>query len=179
MKDLSLNVLDVTENSISAGASLIELTLSTEGGILTISIKDNGCGIPPEMLKTVTDPFTTSRTTRRVGMGLPLFKLAAAQTGGSLTVQSTVGVGTEVTAVFDTSHIDCPPLGDMASTVSMLIAGLRPGSEIVFTERTEKGSLVVDTRELREALGADISLAEPEVQDWISGFIREQETGIR
>ena len=178
MKDLSLSVLDVTHNSISAGAKLIDIYIETEGNVLTIVIKDDGCGISPEMLKTVTDPFTTSRKTRRVGMGLPLFKLAAEQTGGSLYIESTVGAGTSVTTVFHTDHIDCPPLGDMASTVSMLISALPKGSDLIYTEKNDHGSFTVDTRELKTVLGEDIGLDQPEVQDWICGYIREQETSI-
>lgn len=177
MKDLSLNVLDVAHNSISAGAGLIEITLREEEDRLSILIKDNGCGIAPEMLKTVTDPFTTSRTTRKVGMGLPLFKLAAEQSGGGLRIDSTVGVGTEVEASFLTSNIDCPPIGDMGSTAAMLAGALKEGMELVYTRIKDSKSFVFDTREIRAVLG-DISLAEPEVQEWIRSYITEQEESL-
>ena len=178
MKDLSLNVLDVAHNSISAGAALIEITLREEADLLTISIKDNGCGIAPEMLKTVTDPFTTSRTTRKVGMGLPLFKLAAEQSGGTLTIESALGEGTEVTASFFTSNIDCPPLGDMGSTTALLAGALKEGMELVYTRVKDDKSFVFDTREIRAVLG-DISLAEPDVQEWIRAYITEQEGSLQ
>ena len=178
MKDLSLNVLDVTENSIRAGAKLIELSIEAADNILTITIKDNGCGMSPEMLRTVTDPFTTSRTTRRVGMGLPLFKLAAEQTGGGLAIDSELGKGTMVTARFYTDHIDCPPLGDMASTVAMLAAGLPDGSEMIYKRSKNDRSFVLDTGEIRAILGGDISLGEPEVQLWLTEYLREQENSI-
>ena len=177
MKDLSLNILDVTHNSISAGAGLIEVTVREEKDLLTISIKDNGCGISPEMLKTVTDPFTTSRTTRKVGMGLPLFKLAAEQSGGTLTIESALGEGTEVTASFFTSNIDCPPLGDMGSTTALLAGALKEGMELVYTRVKDDKSFVFDTREIRAVLG-DISLAEPDVQEWIRAYITEQEGSL-
>ena len=178
MKDLSLNVLDVAHNSISAGASLIEVTLAEEADLLTISIKDNGCGIAPEMLKTVTDPFTTSRTTRKVGMGLPLFKLAAQQSGGDLTIESTVGVGTVVNTSFFTSNIDCPPIGDMGSTAALLAGALKEGMELVYTRIKDGRSFVFDTREVRAVLGG-ISLGEPEIQEWIRAYVTEQEESIK
>ena len=179
MKDLSLNVLDVAHNSISAGASLIEIELSEEADLITITIRDNGCGIPSEMLKTVTDPFTTSRTTRKVGMGLPLVKLAAQQSGGDLSIKSTVGKGTEVKASFVSSNIDCPPIGDMAATSALLAGALKDGSDLVYTRTKDGNSFVFDTREIRAVLGEDISLSEPEVQDWIRAFISEQENAIQ
>ena len=178
MKDLSLNVLDVAHNSISAGAGLIQITVREENDLLVISIKDNGCGIEPEMLKTVTDPFTTSRTTRKVGMGLPLFKLAAEQSGGELTIKSTVGVGTEVEASFLTSNIDCPPLGDMGSTTALLAGALKEGMELVYERIRDGKSFVFDTREIKAVLG-DISLSEPEVQEWIRGYVNEQEGSLQ
>ena len=179
MKDLSLNVLDVAHNSISAGAALIEITLKEEADLLTISIEDNGCGIAPEMLKTVTDPFTTSRTTRKVGMGLPLFKLAAEQSGGTLSIESTVGEGTRVKASFYTSNIDCPPIGDMGSTAALLSGALKDGMELVYTRIKDEKSFTYDTREIRAVLGEDISLAEAEIQDWIRAYINQQEESIQ
>ena len=179
MKDLSLNVLDITHNSISAEASLIELEVAEENGTITITIKDNGKGIDPEMLETVTDPFTTSRTTRKVGMGLPLFKMAAEQTGGSLEIESTIGIGTKVQAIFYSSHIDCPPLGDMAASVAMLAGALKDGSDLVYTRSIENSSFAFDTRQIKEVLGEGISLAEPAVQDWIREYITQQEDAIK
>ncbi len=179
MKDLSLNVLDVAENSVTAGARLIEISLDRAGSLLTITIKDDGCGMSPEMLASVKDPFTTSRTTRRVGMGLPLFDLAAQQTGGELKIESEEGKGTLVRATFHTDHIDCPPLGDMPSTAAMLMAGLPAGAELVFGESTDAGSFSLSTGELREILGEDVSLGEPEVQMWIRGYLSEQEELIK
>lgn len=132
MKELSLHILDIAENSAKAGAGLIGISITEKGGILTLRITDDGCGMKPEMLSRVTDPFTTSRTTRKVGLGLPLLRLAAEQTGGSLEITSRhidefpEDHGTVVTAVFDTRHIDSPPLGDVISTIVTLIQG-HPG----------------------------------------------------
>ena len=178
MKDLSLNVLDVTHNSISAKASQITVSLSDKDGEIRIRITDDGCGMSEEMLRNVTDPFTTTRTTRRVGMGLPLLKMAAEQTGGSLSITSTLGEGTEVEALFVKDHIDCPPLGDMASTVSMLMGAVPAECDLRYVYSTAAGEFSVSTSEIREILGEDISLNEPEIQMWLKEYIEQQEKAI-
>ena len=112
MKELSLHLLDVAKNSVAAGAEHISITLDEDqDGWLTIAIADDGRGMEPEFLARVTDPFTTTRTTRKVGLGLPLLRLTAEQTGGSLDIQSTVGAGTTLAARFQRQHLDCPPPG--------------------------------------------------------------------
>ncbi len=117
MKELSLNLLDIAENSVKAGATLTRLTLVEEAGTLTLRVEDDGCGMSAETVRGVTDAFYTTRTNRPVGMGLPLLRLAAEQTGGSLSVVSRhrdshpADHGTAVTAVVHTDHIDCPPSG--------------------------------------------------------------------
>lgn len=117
MKELSLNMLDIAENSVRAGAALTQLLLTETADTRTLEIRDDGCGMDAETVRRVTDPFYTTRTTRRVGMGLPLLRLAAEQTGGTLMVVSRPAAeypqahGTTVTAVFHTDHIDCVPLG--------------------------------------------------------------------
>ena len=139
MKELSLHILDVAQNSISAGATRLELTLTEDaGGWLTVVIADNGRGMTPEFLSRATDPFTTTRTTRKVGMGLALYLLAAKQTGGTLSMESTPGQGTTVTATFDRKHLDCPPLGDLAGTVALLIQG-SPTLDLRYRHTTPKG----------------------------------------
>ena len=179
MKELSLNILDVAKNSVKAGASLIEIEIKTsEKGIMTIRISDNGCGMSEDVLKRVTDPFYTTRTTRRVGLGLPLFRLAAEQTGGTLNITSSTEEGrsgTDVVATFDTTSIDCMPMGDIISSVCILIAG-SPDRDFVFCDfdAREQRNVLLDTRQLREVLGEDISLAEPEIQMWMSEYLREQ-----
>lgn len=175
MKELSLHLLDVAKNSVAAGASRLDLSLEEDpAGRLTVTIADNGKGMSPELLARVTDPFTTTRTTRKVGMGLPLYRLAAEQTGGSLSIQSAEGEGTTVTAVFDRRHLDCPPLGDLAGTVALLIQG-SPELELTYRHSAPGGTAELSTAELREALGEDISLAEPEIFAWISDYLAEQE----
>ena len=110
MKEIALYTLDIAQNSITAQAKRLDITLTEEGETITLSIRDDGTGMAPELLARVSDPFTTTRTTRAMGLGLPLLRLAAEQTGGSLSIESTLGVGTAVTAVFVASHIDCPPV---------------------------------------------------------------------
>lgn len=174
MKELSLHLLDVAKNSTAAGAKNVSITLDeAPDGWLAITIADDGRGMSPEFLAQVTDPFTTTRTTRKVGLGLPLLRLAAEQTGGSLSIDSTVGVGTTVTARFQRRHLDCPPLGDMAGAVALLIQG-SPDIELTYRHTTPKGEAALSTAELREILG-DVSLAEPEVFVWIQEYLTEQE----
>ena len=178
MKELSLNLLDVAKNSVSAGATRIDLTLHEDReGWLTILIADNGRGMSPDFAAQATDPFATTRTTRKVGMGLPLYRMVAEQTGGSLDIQSTEGLGTDVTARFNRRHLDCPPLGDLAGTVALLIQG-SPDIRWEYRHTTPKGEASLSTEELKSVLGNDISLAEPEIFAWIEDYLSEQEAQL-
>ena len=177
MKELSLHLLDIAQNSISAGARHVDLGVEEGEYLLLLTVADDGRGMSPEFLASVTDPFTTTRTTRKVGLGLPLLCLAAEQTGGWLRVESQLGVGTTVTAAFHACHIDCPPLGDTASTISLLAQGLPEGMELTYTRRTPKGEFRFDTAEIRAVLGPDVPLSEPEVAQWIRDYVAEGEAG--
>ena len=179
MKELSLHILDITKNSVSAGAAHIRLSLTeTEDHVLTIVIADNGRGMSPEFLARVTDPFTTTRTTRKVGMGIPLLMLAAEQTGGSVTIVSRHEEdhpddhGTVVTATFFTDHIDFTPIGDLVSTMETLIMG-SPEIDFIFLHDMNGQTVELDTRQLREVLG-EVPLDSYEVIQWIGDFLREQ-----
>lgn len=167
MKELSLNILDIAKNSVKAGASLITITIDEHDGWRTLTIADDGCGMSPEFLARVTDPFTTTRTTRPVGMGLALLKLAAEQTGGELAISSTQlpPSGTTVTARFDMTHLDCVPVGDYAGSVVTLIQG-SPSIDFLFTYRSASGVKELDTRQMRSILG-DVPLDTPEVLSWV------------
>ncbi len=179
MKELSLNVLDVAKNSVKAGATLIEISLVEEAGWLTLTIADDGCGMTPEVVEAVSNPFYTTRTTRKVGMGIPLLTLAAEQTGGTVTITSRHEStnpddhGTEVVATFDTTHIDFTPIGDLPVTVQTLIMG-SPEIDFLFLHRTESYTVELDTREMRVILGPEVSLATYEVLTWILDTLREQ-----
>ncbi len=177
MKELSLNILDVAKNSVTAGADTIRIELITdENGWLSFSVEDNGCGMSDEVLRRVTDPFYTTRKTRSVGLGLPFLKLAAEQTGGELKISSSTEKGksgTKLVATFDTKNIDFMPLGDIVSTVCILISG-SPDIHFVFRDSMPKGTVLLDTAELKAVLGDDISLAEPEVVAWMREYLKEQ-----
>ena len=178
MKELSLHLLDIAQNSLAAGAQHLGIALTEDGaGLLEITVSDDGRGMTPELLAHVTDPFTTTRTTRKVGLGLPLYRLAAEQTGGSLSIQSAVGRGTVVTAVFCRTHLDCPPLGDLAGTVALLIQG-SPGVGLTYRHTTPAGTAALSTAELNDALGEGVSLSEPAVFAWIRDYLSEQEAQL-
>lgn len=173
MRELSLNVLDIAQNSITAGAALIRMEVleNTANHTLKIGIYDDGCGMTEEQVKSVLDPFYTTRTTRKVGMGVPLFKMAAEQTGGSFTITSKVGIGTNVQAVFKTDSVDFTPLGDMASTVVTLIS-MNTDREFLYRRKADEKEFVLDTAEIREILGG-VPLSEPAVVQWMRAFINE------
>ncbi|MBR5247235.1 MAG: ATP-binding protein [Clostridia bacterium] len=173
MRELSLNILDIAQNSISAGAPLITIEVSenTVDHILIIGIYDNGKGMSESQVKSVIDPFFTTRTTRKVGMGIPLFKMAAEQTGGSLEIKSELGVGTEVRATFKTDSVDFTPLGDVASTIQMLIT-MNIDRDFVYKRTVDGREFVCDTRELKAILG-DVPLDTYEISQWILEFIKE------
>ena len=173
MREIALHILDVAENGITAGAGVIEIEVveARRGNLLTVVIRDNGSGIPHDMIAKVTDPFVTSRTTRRVGLGLSLFRMASIQCEGDFSVESEPGRGTSVSATFLFDHIDRAPVGDMASTVTTLIAG-NPGVEFVYTHRVDDEEFVFDTREIREELDGP-SLSDPRVLTLLNETIRE------
>ena len=156
LEDLSAHVLDIAENSTRAGATEIEITIeeSAEKDLLLFAVKDNGRGMSPEFVAKVTDPFTTTRTTRRVGMGLPFLRQSAELCGGALTIDSTVGVGTTVTATFGLSCVDRPPLGDMPSTMMTLVMGA-PLVHWKYRHVVNGREFLLDTDEIVEALDGD------------------------
>src|SRR5699024_7456117 len=172
LPEISLNVLDVSENSTRAGATLVEIRVaaSQADDTLTIVIADNGCGMTPEQVSRVTDPFFTTRTTRKVGLGIPFFKYAAESTGGSFRIESEPGKGTTVTAVFGLSHIDRMPLGDMNATIHNLIV-YHPDTDFCYTYTFNGASFTLDTREMREILDG-IPLDSPEVSQYIMEYLK-------
>ena len=173
-----MNVLDVAENSVAAGSTLTSITveIDTAKRLLAVTIADNGKGMDEETVRRVTDPFYTTRTTRPVGMGIPLFRMAAEATGGSLSITSKPGAGTTVTAVFGLSHIDRLPLGDMDGTVSTLVR-MNPGLDFCYIHRVDGREFVFDTREIRDILG-DVPLDDPDVALWLNEYLREQDGAV-
>ena len=178
MKELSLNILDIAENSTKAEAELVEIEIIEKNESLTIRITDDGYGMTDDILLSVNDPFCTTRTTRKVGMGIPLFRLAAEQTGGSLSIASRhidafpTDHGTVVTAEFNKAHIDFTPLGDVISTITTLIQG-HPTVDFLFTHKIEKALVSLDTREIRQVL-EDLPIDTFEVLIWIKENLTEQ-----
>ena len=162
-----MNVLDVAQNSVAAGAKLVQITLEADEArdALLLAIEDDGRGM------TSADPFYTTRTTRKVGLGLPFLKMAAEMTGGGLSITSQPGRGTRVCAQFGLHHIDRAPVGDMASTIAGLIQ-CSPDIDFVYTVRAAGGEFCADTREMRAVLGG-VPLSEPSVAQWIREFIKE------
>ena len=178
MRELSLNVLDIVQNSISAKATVIEIELleHIEKDLLEINTFDNGKGMTEEQVKSVIDPFFTTRTTRKVGLGIPLFKMAAEMSGGRLDIKSEVGKGTRVYSSYGYSNVDRMPVGDMNGTVSMLIR-MNPDIDFVYTHSINEKSYVLDTRELREQLD-DVPLDTPDVIEWIEEYLKENDAEL-
>ena len=178
MRELSLNVLDIVQNSISAKATVIEIELleHIEKDLLEINIFDNGKGMTEEQVKSVIDPFFTTRTTRKVGLGIPLFKMAAEMSGGWLDIKSEVGKGTRVYTSYGYSNVDRMPVGDMNGTVSMLIR-MNPDIDFVYTHSINEKSYVLDTKELREQLD-DVPLDTPDVIEWIEEYLKENDAEL-
>ena len=180
MKELSLNILDIAQNSIKANAAHVEIALEQRGDWLTITITDDGTGMSPEFAQEAANPFTTTRTTRKVGMGLPLFKLAAEQTGGTFSLSSHQAAhegdehGTTVTASFNTAHVDCEPLGDITETILTLIQG-NPDLSLTYLYRKDGDELRLSTDEMREILGDDVPLNSPDVLAWARSFLNGEE----
>ena len=177
MKELSLNILDIATNSVKAGATLVKISIEQRANRLTIIIDDNGRGMTREQVSHLSDPFYTTRTTRKVGLGVPFLKLAAEQTGGYVSIESVPAAesaqhGTTVTAVFDSSHIDFTPLGDIVGTLLTLIQG-SPDMDIVFDHIVDDKKVHLDTRELRGVLG-DVPLSSYEVLAWIKDYLLQQ-----
>lgn len=175
MRELSLHILDIVQNAITANADLIHITISEDitKDLFTIEICDNGAGISDELLSKVLDPFTTSRTTRRVGLGLPLFKQAAEAAGGSFCIESELGTGTKVSASFKHGHIDRQPLGNISETVYGLIM-THEEINFIYKHIVNNKEFEIDTREIKKNLG-NVPLNTPDVLLWLNEFLTEGE----
>jgi len=172
MTEISLNILDIAQNSIRAQAKLIEIYIKvdTNADLITVHIKDDGYGMTPEQIDQVSDPFFTTRTTRSIGLGVPFFKMAAECTGGTFAIDSVENQGTSIEASFVLSHIDRMPLGDINGTIYNLIA-YNPEYEFFYSYTCNDRSFELDTRELREILG-DIPFTVPEVSEYIRDYLQ-------
>lgn len=178
MNELSLHILDICQNSIKANATLVEIIIeeNTMQNTFKITISDNGQGMDEPTLSAVTDPFYTTRTTRSVGLGISLFKMAAELAGGGLTISSQVGKGTTVIAEFEHNHIDLAPLGDMEETLTILVLD-ESGVDIYYEHIYNGDVYIFDTREIKQLLDG-IPLTESGVILWIKNNIKEGITTI-
>ena len=178
MRELSLHILDIAENGVTAGADCIQILINEnhKGDLLTIVIKDNGRGMPAEKLKNPNDPFITSRTTRRVGMGLSLLAAAAQRCDGTLEIEAEAGRGTRVTATFRYNHIDRAPIGDMAATMTTLIMG-NPQIDFVYHHIIDGEEFTLDTRDLK-AGSEDNPLTDPVLMHHLTQSIRNALNGL-
>ncbi|MGB9722534.1 MAG: ATP-binding protein [Chloroflexia bacterium] len=177
MRELSLHILDALQNSLEAGADRIELDIVEDpvADRLHITIRDNGRGMSAEQLARAFDPFYTTRRTRHVGLGLPLFQAAARRCNGDVTLTSQEGRGTTLQATFQYSHIDRAPLGDMARTLLAVI--LSGKCDLSYRHRRGEREFAFDTAEVRAALGG-LPLSHPEVRRWLEAFIAEGEEAL-
>lgn len=174
MRDLSMHVLDIAQNSVSAGAKTVTISFAVDAQRwLTLVFSDDGCGMSPAFLAKVKDPFTTTRTTRSVGLGIPLLVENATATGGGVDIQSEQGKGTVLTARFHLAHIDCPPMGKVCDTLLTLVVLNPETPDFVFIAAAHGQEASFDTRILRQALG-DTPLNIPEVVDWMRESLDEE-----
>jgi hypothetical protein len=170
MKDLSMHIMDIAQNSVDAKASQVNINVSEDSDVIIIELIDNGSGMDAGTVARVTDPFYTSRKTRRVGLGLPLIKMGAEQTGGSLSIVSQPGEGTTVTVRFIASSIDCQPWGDLPQTITLLMVG-HPSVNFCFRYCNEE-QFDISTNDIKEAVGAE-NLHNPRAIKLIASIIGE------
>lgn len=153
MKELALHILDIAENSLRAGASFLAIAIERDlqADTLTITIADNGCGMTPAELARAADPFYSTKEKRRTGLGIALMAQAAERAGGSFIMESQPGKGTQSKAVFQNSHIDRQPLGNLAATITALVLA-EPKINLQLCCSCGPRQYCLDTRELREQL---------------------------
>lgn len=178
MKEISLHILDIVQNSIAAGARHIGIAIDEDSARddLAIHITDDGKGMDPETLSRVRDPFTTSRTTRKVGLGIPLFMAGALGCNGSFDITSKLGEGTTVSARYQLSHIDRPPLGDIAGTLYMLMS-TNPDIDFAYAHTVDGRRFEMDGAQIRKMLDG-VPLTQPEVGQWLMEYLQEGIKGL-
>lgn len=173
MKELSLHILDIVQNSLSANSKLIEIEINEnfKDNVYSITITDKGIGMNKELLVNVTDPYYTTRTTRKVGMGISLFKQNAERSGGKLTIDSELGKGTVLEAIFEHNHIDRPQLGDIAGVV-VLTAISNKNIRFIYRHTTDFGKYIFDTDEIKESLG-ELNINQAKIMSFLKEMIIE------
>ncbi|BAK48336.1 signal transduction histidine kinase [Clostridium sp. SY8519] len=173
LPEISLTILDIAQNSITAKAAdiFISVLRDTINHTLTFTIRDNGTGMDEEQLKAAVDPFYTTRTTRKIGLGIPFLQQSAECTGGSFSIASEKGKGTSMQAVYCTDSIDCMPLGDIAETIYSLVV-FNEGIHFVYHYRVNGHGFDLDTDEIRKIIG-DTSFAQKEIAEFIHSYLKE------
>lgn len=179
MRELALHVLDILQNAVEAGATRVSLDIREDEspGLLTITVGDNGRGMDAAALDRAVNPFYTSRTTRHVGLGLPLWSAAAARAGGHMTIQSQPGAGTTVTASFRLSHPNRQPLGDITGTLLAFVLAERP-VDLQYVHHSARGKFTFNTAEIRATL-EDMPISHPAVRQWLAEYLAESEESVR
>lgn len=173
MKDFSMHMLDIAQNSIRAGATWIHISIEEDDHTnrVLFMVKDNGCGMDETLLRQVKDPFATSRTERRVGLGLPMLNQTAVLCGGSLDIESQPGIGTQICAQMQNNHIDRPPLGDIAESVYILVSA-NPSIGFLYQQRKNQKTFIFDTNIINQALDG-VPINTPDVANWIREYLQE------
>jgi anti-sigma regulatory factor (Ser/Thr protein kinase) len=178
MRDLSLHLMDIVQNSVKARATAIEIEIDArpDADQLVLRVRDNGCGMPPEMVATVQDPFVTTRTTRSVGLGISLLKELCELTGGHLEIESSAGVGTCLVATLGLSSIDRLPLGDLGDTFYILLSA-DPSLDYSLKLTAQDRTFKLDMTEIRAEI-PDLPVDDPAVLNWIRAYIHENQTAV-
>ena len=174
MDELSLNILDIAQNSIAAEATLIEIDVEEDDrlDLIIISVRDNGKGMSENFQKEVENPFVTTRTTRKIGLGISFLKEAAEITGGTFELKSEIGVGTTITATFAQSHIDRQPIGNLTETVITLVT-FNTEIDFIIRYKVNENEFEFSTQEVKELLGGDVSLNSPSVVVFLTEYVSE------
>ncbi len=174
MRELSLHILDIAQNSISAGASQIHIVVkaSTRDNLLTIRVSDNGKGMSPEFVARVRDPFVTTRTVRKVGLGIPMLSATADLCGGGVKIESAVGNGTTIEATFELNNLDRPPVGEIVQTMITLIVA-NPDIAFTYEHSVDEKTFILNTDEIKAQI-EDVPITEPSVIRWIREYMTEQ-----
>jgi len=174
MEELSLNILDIVQNSISAKATLIEISVeeSDKKTCFIIRVNDNGYGMDEELLEKIQNPFVTTRTTRKVGLGISFIKEAAEITGGSFEINSTPNVGTNLTATFTKDHIDRQPMGDIAGTITTLVT-LNPQIDFMLTYTVNSARFDFTSVQVKEQLGDEADISSPAIVSFLSEYLNQ------
>ena len=179
MQNLAAHIMDIAQNAVRAKATAITINVeeNSEQATFSFTIEDNGCGMDANVLQRITDPFFTSRTVRKVGLGIPLLKQNAEQTGGYIDLQSQLGKGSTVKAVFHRNHWDCPPVGDIGDVVVLLITA-NADIEFIYTHTTSRGKYSICTSEIKATL-EEVPLHHPDIVLALQEMVRENINQIK